>query len=57
MNISNVNFAHMCFAGATMTGTATIASLLGHTSPDTIIHVCVTVVAMLALAPIYADFK
>ena len=57
MNISKVNFSHMCFAGAFMTGLTTIASILGHADSSAIIHVCVTVVAMLILAPLIASFK
>lgn len=57
MNISNVHYGHMCFAGATMTGMTTIASFLGHANGDAIIHVCVTAITMLVLAPLYANFK
>ena len=54
--MEKVNFAHVCFAAATMTGLASIASLLGHADGYAVLHVCGTAVGIVGLSIIYANF-
>ena len=54
--MEKVNFAHVCFAAATMTGMASIAVMLGHTHGNAVFHVCGTAIGIVFLAPIYARF-
>lgn len=55
--MEKVDFAHVCFAAATMTGLVSIASLLGHADGYAVIHVCGTAIGILVLAPMFASFK